>query len=101
MTTFEKLWQQHDQLKGVTTLLDKSFIDEVVVPATSVSESVHTLMAALKNDEELYLSYKSSIAMCFYDECEKQLGHANGVNKEFVHKVANEAAIKFLDKFIA
>ena len=52
----------------------------------------------LKNDKELYQSWKANIAMAFKDEysrCKKKYK-----NKEDLHKIANKAAKNFLNLLI-
>lgn len=53
----------------------------------------------LKNDEELFQSWKDNIAMAFKDEyarCEKKYK-----NKEDLHKIANKASENFLNLLIS
>lgn len=61
------------------------------------------LRKALRKDKELYYAYQSNIAMAFVDSVywyKKKTGK-KVLSKKDYHKIANDAAINFLDLFIS
>lgn len=63
----------------------------------TTQEAVSKLTHELSQDEGLYLAYQSNIAMAFYDEFRNQYPETYAID---IHKVANDAAKRFLDSFI-
>jgi len=63
-----------------------------------VKDAVEILTKALKDDEGLYYSYQSNIAMAFKDEYARN--KIKYMNKDIIHKVSNQAAKNFLDLWI-
>lgn len=64
-----------------------------------VKEAVQTLTKALSEDKELFYAWQANIAMQFKDEynSEKDKGH---INNHDIHRIANNAAIKFINLLI-
>jgi len=63
-------------------------------------EAVKKLTCEIKKDAELRESYKSNIAMAFYDECVRNQVD-DDLPLELLHKIANKAADNFLDNWCA
>ena len=62
-----------------------------------VSDAVKCLCAALRSDKGYYISWQANIAMAFCDENRRQGSRDSYVK---VHKVANAAAVNFLNLLI-
>jgi hypothetical protein len=62
-----------------------------------VSDAVKCLCAALRKDKGYFISWQSNIAMAFCDENRRQGSRDSYVK---VHKVANTAAVNFLNLLI-
>ena len=62
-----------------------------------LEDAVKTLIEHLKEDEELFYGYQSNIAMAFYDAYYNDKKKYK--NKEDIHRIANDAAINFLNIF--
>ena len=62
------------------------------------SDALKIVAKGIKNDPELYYGYQSNIAMSFYDAY--RLNPKMYKNREEMHKIANEAAKRFLDMWI-
>lgn len=60
--------------------------------------AIRLLRRELAKDEELFFAYQSNIAMAFYDEMMKE---ELFISRDVVFRVANQAAINFLNLFIA
>ncbi len=60
-------------------------------------KAVKTVTRVIKNDKELFESYKANIAMAFKDEFAKAKIEKNYINSDDLHKIANKAAKNFLD----
>jgi len=59
---------------------------------------IEKLQEALRNDEELYYSYQSNIAIAFYDEYKKNKKDRKELQD--IALIANNAAKNFLDLLI-
>ena len=60
-------------------------------------KAVKTVTRVIKNDKELFESYKANIAMAFKDEFAKAKIEKNYINSDDLHKIANNATKNFLD----
>lgn len=60
------------------------------------------LQKVLRSEEDLYYAWQANIAMAFCDEYfnYKKRNSKNSLNKEDIHKIANNAAKYFLDLLI-
>lgn len=68
----------------------------------SLNNSIKTICKELKEDESYYISWKSSIAMNFYDEArrfKREFGRKL-MNSNSLREVANKAADNFLKQLI-
>ena len=62
------------------------------------SDALTIVRKHLKEDEDLFHSYKSNIAMSFYDQYYRS--EKKYKNREDIHMIANSAASNFLDLLI-
>ena len=62
------------------------------------NELIKKFRKVLKEDEDLYFTWRSNIAMAFYDECRRN--KKKHKNREDIHEIANNAAINFLNSLI-
>ena len=64
----------------------------------SVEKEMKVIIKALNDDPAYLESWKANIAMAFKDEWQEQArGSCDDVGMEFIHKIANRAADRFLD----
>lgn len=68
-------------------------------PEDRVKEAVKVLTEELKNDTELFNTYRANLAMQFKDEYSRD--KTKYKNKEAVHNIANKAAVNFLNLWIS
>lgn len=101
---FNILWKRHDKVHGNETILETSFIEEVIYPlineTMSVTQAVSVLQNALKNDPELYEAYSKMIVNCMFETFRKKLGTRNDLNREFLINTFTESSKYYLDQFI-
>ncbi len=65
-----------------------------------LSKACKKVFKELREDEGYYISWQANIAMSFYDEYWKKKNNNKYLNKEEIHKIANDAAKKFLNLLI-
>lgn len=65
----------------------------------STKQAIEQLVKALKEDEEYYYSWQANIAMAFKDEMDRYY-KTGEIDRETVHKAANQAAKNFLNLLI-
>lgn len=73
--------------------------DKLKPPFGTLEEGVNIVTNALRQDSELYETYKSNLAMVFYDECARR---APGfmIDLQIISTIANKAAVDFLEMWI-
>ena len=63
----------------------------------TTEQAVIHLQKALQDDPGYYYGWQSNIAMAFCDEYQKYAGLGYNLTNEDIHKIANDAAKRFLD----
>jgi len=68
-----------------------------------IQSAVKKIQEELKKDKGFYYAYQANIAMAFIDSVDGFDNKKTGeilINRKTLHKIANEAAKKFLDLLI-
>ena len=63
----------------------------------TTEQAVQHLQKVLSEDADYRYGWQSNIAMAFYDECMKYIDMGYNLQKADIHKIANDAANRFLD----
>ena len=63
----------------------------------TTEQAVQHLQNVLATDPDYRYGWQANIAMAFYDECMKYLDMGYNLQKADIHKIANDAANRFLD----
>lgn len=66
-------------------------------------ETIQNFFKILKEDQGYYISWQANLAMTFKDEVRwyKESKRIENLSEEDIHKIANAASIKFLDRLIS
>ena len=63
----------------------------------TTEQAVQHLQKVLSEDPDYRYGWQANIAMAFYDECQKYMGLGYNLVDADIHKIANDAANRFLD----